>query len=278
MRPIPAHLSVAVAGALLGICLHASHVKAQNASVKEIFERHELVGIFAIDCGSQASKTNPYFVNRLLDDAHVQRDRMSGPTTRERVWIIDQARELTADEIYVSGKWDDGQVAESVWRFDGKRVVAAEHSTGGKKEIAGGKWVSNGKGVPWLSKCTEGGNPARATPGSSLGETVTRAVDSGSESVIARASFFNGECGARPVTVTITQPPARGTASIRDGLNTVPERARFGTSGSCAGRQVMGKQIVYRSDPGFRGGDLLVYEFVSDRGERGSTTVVIEVR
>jgi len=40
----------------------------------------------------------------------------------------------------------------------------------------------------------------------------------------------------------------------------------------------MGKQIVYRSKPGFRGADVIVYETVSDRGERATTTINVEVK
>ena len=108
--------------------------------------------------------------------------------------------------------------------------------------------------------------------------TLARTVDSGSESVISRSSFWSAQCNARPFTLTIKQQPAHGTISIREGLNPVAENPRFGTAGSCAGKQVMGKQILYRSTPGFQGQDAIVYEIVSDKGQRGATTVTIEVR
>jgi hypothetical protein len=168
MRLNPARLPIACAGVVASVYLCGVQAQTQNGSVKATFERHDLIGIFAADCGSQASKANPFFVTRVLDDDHVQRDRMIGPSSRERFWIIDQARELTADEIYVSGKWDNGQSAESVWRFDGKRSVAVEHSTDGKKVIAGGKWVSNGQNVPWLSKCATSGDSTQTTPAPSV--------------------------------------------------------------------------------------------------------------
>ena len=44
------------------------------------------------------------------------------------------------------------------------------------------------------------------------------------------------------------------------------------------GKQVMGKQIVYQSKPDFHGSDVVVYESLSDKGEKTSTTVSIEVR
>jgi hypothetical protein len=62
------------------------------------------------------------------------------------------------------------------------------------------------------------------------------------------------------------------------GLNPANVNPKFGTAGRCGGMQIMGKQIVYRSRPGFRGNDVVVYEFISDRGERSRATVIITVR
>ena len=124
----------------------------------------------------------------------------------------------------------------------------------------------------------EGAKYAEARAASPAGRVVTRTVDSGAESVIARSTFWNGACGARAVTVTIKQPTANGTTSVKEGLNTVVANPRFGTAGKCVGKQIMGKQVLYRSKPGFHGGDQLVYESVSDKGERALTTVKIDVR
>ena len=106
---------------------------------------------------------------------------------------------------------------------------------------------------------------AQAALASPTVRRIARTVDSGAESVIARTTFWNNECNARPVTVTIKQPPANGTASIKEGLNPVVENPRFVTGGACVARQIMGKQIIYRSNPGFHGGDVVVYEVVSDK-------------
>jgi hypothetical protein len=107
---------------------------------------------------------------------------------------------------------------------------------------------------------------------------VERTVDSGLDFVLGRPTFWNGACNARGVTVTVTQPPAGGTVSIMEGLNTAPGNPTFGTAGRCAGMQIMGKRVVYRSRPGFHGSDVLAYEYISDLGERATTTVIITVR
>jgi len=121
----------------------------------------------------------------------------------------------------------------------------------------------------------EGARYAEASPADVV---LARTADSGSESVVARSTYWNSQCEPRGVTVTIKQPPASGTASVKEGLNPVVANPRFGTAGKCVGKQVMGKQILYRSNPGFRGSDQIVYESVTDQGQRTSVTVKIEVR
>jgi hypothetical protein len=156
---------IATVGVLLASgALRAPDAGAQEGAVKAIFEKHDLLGMFAADCASPASKTNVYFVTRLLDANHVQRDQMSGPTTRDRVTVIDKAIELTADEINVSGKRDDEQPTESVWRFDKDRVLGMENTVGGKKVITGGKWTSNGQNVPPISRCAAASAPSPGSP------------------------------------------------------------------------------------------------------------------
>ena len=103
--------------------------------------------------------------------------------------------------------------------------------------------------------------------------TVRRTVDCGAELVLSRPTFWNSACNARGVTVTVTQPPANGTVSVTERLNTAPVHPKFGTAGRCGGMQIMGKQVVYRSDPGFHGSDVVVYHHVSDWGERAAATV-----
>jgi hypothetical protein len=107
---------------------------------------------------------------------------------------------------------------------------------------------------------------------------VARAVDSGADLVLSRPTFWDSACNARGVTVTVTQPPANGTVSVTEGLNTANANPKFGTPGRCGGMQIMGKQVVYRSRLGFHGTDVVVYEYISDWGERAVATVIIAVR
>src|ERR1700719_4185949 len=77
---------------------------AQAASVKEIFAKYNLFGSFAQDCHSPPNNNpqNWWFINRAIDADHVQRDFMSGPTTRGFMIMIDKATELKPNEIRVT--------------------------------------------------------------------------------------------------------------------------------------------------------------------------------
>src|SRR5580704_4242745 len=97
-------ISLAIAAVSATILAASS---AHAASVKEIFEKYNLLGTFAWDCTKPPSADNNwYFVNRLMDADHVQRDFMSGPTTRAWFLILDKAAETSANEISVSGTRD----------------------------------------------------------------------------------------------------------------------------------------------------------------------------
>jgi hypothetical protein len=138
-------------GGMAAIIVTAPAALAQT-SVKAIFEKHQLLGTFAVDCSKSASNDNFYYVNRLLDDGAVERDRMSGTTTRDVVVFFDKAAEVKPNEISVSGT-RDGKPTDSIWRIDGTRMLIVESSWDGKKQIEGGKVVANGRDWPWLNRC-----------------------------------------------------------------------------------------------------------------------------
>jgi len=162
-------LIAAAGGLFAGVLLHAADATALGSSVRAVFESHGLIGIYAVDCGRRASRSNFYYVNRALDDGHVQFDVMSGPTTRYAETIIDQARDVTSDEIYVNGTHDDGRALENVWRFTANRTDEVEYSLGGKKQIANTKWLSDGVGVAPMYKCA-GGISGQAAPPATPGK------------------------------------------------------------------------------------------------------------
>ena len=103
-------------------------------------------------------------------------------------------------------------------------------------------------------------------------------VDSGADLRLSSPTFWNSACQPLGVTVTVTQPPAHGTVSVVAGLNRANPHPRFGTPGPCGGTLIMGKRVVYRSEPGFHGSDYVVYHYVSERGHRAEAHVNITVR
>jgi len=120
-------------------------------SVKTVFEKHNLLGIFAADCSKPASTQNYYYVHRLIDAGHLQRDIMDGPTSRAFVVIIKKAAESKPDEIAVSGT-SDGKPFFSVYRIEPSGMRVLESMVDGKVEIAGGRFVSEGE-TPSTSQC-----------------------------------------------------------------------------------------------------------------------------
>jgi hypothetical protein len=124
-----------------------------SSPITALFEKYGLIGIFAADCSKPASNDNRYFVNRVIDAGHVQRDEMSGPTTRDNVSVLDKASALGPSEVSVAGMRDD-QTIEGIWRVEGGRQIGTEVTIGGKKRISNARYVG-GSAVPWLSKCGE---------------------------------------------------------------------------------------------------------------------------
>jgi hypothetical protein len=146
-----------VLAALGGFWLGSSHVSAQDQPVKTVFENYALLGIFASDCNKPASKENFYYVHRLVNPGHVQRDRMSGPTTRDYANLIDKAAARGPNEVLVRGTRVEGnrkgEPVEEIWRVEPSRLRIMEGSIGGGKIISGGIFLPNHGQMGWFNKC-----------------------------------------------------------------------------------------------------------------------------
>ena len=131
----------------------AAPAPGPGGSVKAVFEKYGLLGTFAWDCSKPASEaSNWYYVNRAVDDGHVQRDFMIGPTTRKWASILDTATPLGPHEVFLAGTVD-GRATTGVWRVEGTRMLQWKAEMDGKTVIEGGKLVSTGRDMPWLNKC-----------------------------------------------------------------------------------------------------------------------------
>jgi hypothetical protein len=151
--PLNGRRFLSACGFVVCAAVQPSVAQAQGNSVQAIFEKYNLIGTFAADCSTPVGKTNVYYVNRVLDANRVQRDLMESPTARAWYVIIDQARETSPNQIFLSGIRDNNQPTNGTWRIEPNRVLQWEATLGGRKVIDNGKLVSNGRPIPWLNKC-----------------------------------------------------------------------------------------------------------------------------
>jgi len=150
-------ITLAAAAAVLVCATAAVHA----ASVKDIFQKYNLLGVFAQDCTKPPTVQTPpnggdqnwWFVNRLIDDNHAQRDFMNSPTERGFVIIIDSATELQPNQIRVTGVRDGTISVDNVWHIDKNRTLTWQGIGDTKGNIANGKYTQTGNAIPWLTQC-----------------------------------------------------------------------------------------------------------------------------
>ena len=98
-------------------------------------------------------------------------------------------------------------------------------------------------------------------------------------SILAYVRYWDSNCQSLPANATITKPPANGVASVKAGWSILPDTVTLsGNTGRCAGAVMIGRQIMYRSNPGFRGSDAVTYEMIGPTGNKVTTTIAIAVR
>jgi hypothetical protein len=124
---------------------------AQVASVKEIVEKYDLLGTYAWDCAKPASRSNHYYVHRLIDADHLQRDMMDDPSKRAYVIVIDHLAEQKLGELSVAGN-RNGKTYSAVYRVEPKRLLLFNSLIDGKAEVIDGR-ILNGNPMPWANKC-----------------------------------------------------------------------------------------------------------------------------
>jgi hypothetical protein len=100
-------------------------------AVKSLFEKRNLVGIFAVDCSKPPSRDNEYVVHEIIDPSHVQRTSVKGTEGNPEEMIVDSAVELKSNEIAFSGrkldfaskKPDRGMPIFGEWRIEPGRML-----------------------------------------------------------------------------------------------------------------------------------------------------------
>jgi hypothetical protein len=99
--------------------------------------------------------------HRAINTDLVQRDQMSGVTTRDWVALIERAAEVKPNELALSatftgrsiGKDFDSKPSSGLWRLEPNRLLQWESTIDGQKVVQDGKLVSNGFQLPWATRC-----------------------------------------------------------------------------------------------------------------------------
>lgn len=107
---------------------------------------------------------------------------------------------------------------------------------------------------------------------------LTRSAASGVELLLVNERSWDANCKPLATSITITSQPSNGKATVVPSASIIAVAAPPSGKVQCAGKSMTGNQILYRSDPGFRGTDALVYKVLYANGKSAATTVTIDVR
>jgi hypothetical protein len=263
----------------VGVWLSLGDANAQGQLVRTVFENYKLLGIFAQDCSKPAAANNFYYVHRMVDDSHMQRDRMSSTTIRDFAVLFDKAAGLGPDKISVSGARVDGnqkgQMVEEVWRVEPTRMMTWERTIGGKKDILDGRL--NGQPLRWVNRCAAVEAPGQAALG--LPAAARRATGPNAP---------NGWCHIDNYTFstvlsrsTTTNEVIKGGAACVHTLSPIhPDQVQFTSAkivkspSNGAFGQIGAFAFRYQPRPGFKGADEYAIEVCGHNNERGGCATI----
>ena len=217
-------------------------------------------------------------------EGRIVADMCNGCTKPPFTWNLDKVSANQWASNYVDGNNRSGSntfhtTAESsseIVIFDRSRDFYLRFDLSAMKSFmrrGNGNWIMHSE---LLKTDCSGSTPAVKVTSAGVGQ-LTRSVESGVETKITHHASWDPDCNPRNIAVTITRPPNAGTASVKDGSDRISERPAFGSAGACAGRTIAGKHVIYRSNAGFRGSDVVAYEVLLPNGNRRSYQVTIDV-
>jgi Tfp pilus assembly protein PilF len=126
---------------------------ATAPTVKELFDRYGLLGIFAPDCSKPVSGENEYVVHRPNSD-FVQRDSMTGATVRSEAILIDSGTELRPNELSLGWTDEHGRISAIMRIASGQWRLMESTRDNGEKLVSGGRATQGaGSESAWLKKC-----------------------------------------------------------------------------------------------------------------------------
>jgi tetratricopeptide (TPR) repeat protein len=130
-----------------------SSTPASAPTVKELFDRYGLLGIFAQDCSKPASEQNQYVVHRSNSD-FIQRDNMTGASVRSEAILIDSGTELRPNELSLGWTDEHGRISAIMRIASGRWRLMESTRDNGEKLISGGRTMQGaGSESAWLKKC-----------------------------------------------------------------------------------------------------------------------------
>ena len=246
---------------------------ARAESVREVFEKYNLLGAWAWDCGKLPDKNNWYFINHVVDANTVQRDYMKSTTERGWYAMLTQATPLSPTEVRVAGTRDDHIKVDGIWRVEQNRMLQWEATQDGKKTIANGRYIAgNNAELRALNKCGAPGQQASAPANTQMADAAAEparagapgavvTAQSGQKALVTRHMSYGSQCKPSRIDIQILSNPANGTVTAEPTDIVVPPvTARGGKQPSeCVGKTMPGVVIFYQSRPGFVGQDSFTY-------------------
>jgi hypothetical protein len=152
---LPGYVKSTALAAAVAAATMLTIASADAATVKEIFEKYNLLGTLASDCAKPADAKSPYLMNRVIDADHVELDKMVGPTSRESATIVDRIMDAKPNELTLSATIGDQRYDIHV-QVQGGRVRTTESTRAdGQKVIAGGHFTDGGGETPWYGRCLQ---------------------------------------------------------------------------------------------------------------------------
>jgi hypothetical protein len=106
-------------------------------------------------------------------------------------------------------------------------------------------------------------------------ERGTKVVPERPARVFVMAGFDSACKSVSPVEIVVTQPPAKGQVTLREGQETV---IQYSLSGNCKGARVMGTGIYYTAAKGTSGQDTFsISARVGRGGEPATRTFTVRI-
>jgi hypothetical protein len=126
---------------------------ASAGSAKDIFEKHDLFGTWAVDCTRPMGATNPYVVYRPFAGNSVRREVFIEPGRPFDVSMPESAAESAADELIVVWQTGEGGIANRIrLRPDEMQVIDSTRQNGEKLTVDGRR-VRDNTETPRYRRC-----------------------------------------------------------------------------------------------------------------------------